>query len=118
MKIKEKIYNYLKIDDLKGNVSSFVEAKVELLRMDVEDRFIEGVVKIFYFIIQLLLLFLVAIFALILLAIMFNSWLESTWMGYGIVFILCLIPFLIWNLNKEKMSEIIRSKTIQELEDL
>jgi Putative Actinobacterial Holin-X, holin superfamily III len=116
MKIKEKLYNYLKIDDLKGNVSSFVEAKIELLRMDVEDRFIEGIVKVVYVIIQVLLLLLVLIFALILVANLLNSWLDSTWKGYGIVFLVSIIPFIVWNLAKEKATSFIRTKAIHELE--
>lgn len=111
MKIKEKLYNYFKINDFKGNVTNYIEARIELLRMDVEERFAGVASKLIYAIVKIFLVILAIFTGLQLLGNVLNHYFNSFWLGNAAVLATVLIALLIWVILKEKAMNFIQKKT-------
>jgi hypothetical protein len=93
--------DFLKVGELKENLVRLIETRFELTKLEVQDR-IEGlVVKAVYTLISFILGIMVFVFLGILLAIGINEWLESTWIGFLILFLFNLLILIVFFLAKE-----------------
>ena len=112
MNLKENIGDFLRINELKDNVSTLVESKIELVKIDFQEKIEDVVVKIIYAAVLAFLGFVVAIFLSILLAVFLNHSLKSDYLGFLIVSLFYGIILLIWIFAKKTIAE--RLKKIAE----
>jgi cytochrome c biogenesis protein CcdA len=78
--------DFLKIGELKENLVKLIEAKFELTKLNVQDKIEVIAVKAVYALITFILGIVVIIFLSILFALGINHLLESTWIGFLIMF--------------------------------
>jgi hypothetical protein len=106
----ENMSDFLKIGELKENLVKLIEAKFELTKLDVQDK-IEGIaVKAAYALITFILGIVVIIFLSILVAIGINHLLESSWLGFLVMFLLYAIILAIFIFAKEAVLQAIKKK--------
>ncbi|CAH0996857.1 hypothetical protein EMA8858_02992 [Emticicia aquatica] len=108
--------DFLKIGELKENLVKLIEAKFELTKLNVQDK-IEGIaVKAAYALITFILGIVVVIFLSILLALGLNHLLESTWLGFLLIFAIYAIILAIFIFAKEAVFKAIKKK-VEEVVD-
>lgn len=108
--------DFLKIGELKENLVKLIEAKFELTKLNVQDK-IEGiVVKAAYALIMFILGIVVVIFLSILIALGINHLLESSWLGFLIMFGIYTIILAIFIFAKDSVQHTIK-KRVEEIVD-
>jgi F0F1-type ATP synthase assembly protein I len=108
MNLKENIGDFLRINELKDNVTTLVESKIELVKIDFQEKIEIVVVKVIYAAVLAFLGFVVAIFLSILIAVFLNHFLESDYLGFLIVGLFYGIILAIWIFAKNTVSEKIK----------
>ena len=105
--------DFLKIGELKDNLVKLIEAKFELTKLNVQDK-IEGVVvKAAHALITFILGVIVLIFLSILLALGMSYLLESSWLGFLIVFAFYAMLLAVFVLAKISVLQIIKKKVAE-----
>ena len=108
--------DFLKIGELKENLVKLIEAKFELTKLNVQDK-IEGIaVKAAYALITFILSMVVIIFLSILIAIGLNHLLQSSWLGFLIMFSIYTIILAIFIFAKDSVQNTIK-KRVEEIVD-
>jgi uncharacterized membrane protein YqjE len=117
MSIKSSIADYLKIDELKDNFLKLIEAKFELKKLEVQEKFENVLTDLIVAVVLGIAIFVVFIFINILIAIGLNLLLKSTWMGYAIVLFFYVFGAVILNNNKQWIREIVRKKVDEKIKE-
>jgi amino acid transporter len=102
--------DFLKIGELKENLVKLIEAKFELTKLNVQDK-IEGIaVKAAYALITFILGIVVVIFLSIVIALGINYLLESSWLGFLIMFGIYAIILVIFIFAKKSVLNTIKKR--------
>ncbi len=117
-KIAESILKFLKLDTLVGHVTGYVEARIELMKVEIREDIARTVARSIVLISLILVGFLFLLFASIGLAHFLASKLQSAYLGYwsvaGIYGILFLGLFLfrkpIYEAFEERLVQTIKRK--------
>jgi hypothetical protein len=89
--------------ELKDDVSSFAELKLELLKLNTYERISKVIAILSYGLLLSALVILALLFTMLTLGFLFSTWLDSTTAGFGIVAVLYLILIVIVILNKQRI---------------
>lgn len=99
----KKLLSFLKVDSIFDDLIAIVEAKVELLKIELKEEAAKAASKIIGAIFIGIMVFLIVIFLSITVATLLNYQLESTFWGYAIVtgfYILLLIGYKVFKVGK------------------
>lgn len=117
-KIAESILKFLKLDSLVNHVTGYVEARIELMKVEIREDIAKTVARAIVMITLILVGFLFLLFLSIGLAHFITSYLHSAYLGYwsvagmyGLVFL--LLYFFrkpIYAAFESKMAEAIKRK--------
>jgi uncharacterized membrane protein YqjE len=117
-KIAESILKFLKLDSLVSHVTGYVEARIELMKVEIREDIAKTVARAIVLIALLLVAFLFLLFLSIGLAHFITSYLHSAYLGYwsvaalyGLLFLLLyLFRKSIYATFEHKMAEAIKRK--------
>jgi uncharacterized membrane protein YqjE len=117
-KIAESILKFLKLDSLVSHVTGYVEARIELMKVEIREDIAKTVARAIVMLSLILVGFLFLLFFSIGLAHFITSYLHSAYLGYwsvagiyGFVFLLLyLFRKPIYAAFEEKMAEAIKRK--------
>ena len=82
-----------RLNDIRETLLKYVEARIELLRVDLQGRFEDVIVLLVYFVLLATAATAGLIFLFALLAVAINHWLGSSYLGWLAVFLLFALPF-------------------------
>ena len=109
MSLKDNISDYFRINELRDNVAHLIEAKIELVKIDFQEKIEDIIVKVIYAAVLAFISLLVLIFLSILLAGFLNNWLKSQYLGFLIVGSFYAILLLIWIFAKNAVTHQIKN---------
>lgn len=116
MGLKSKISEYFSFGELKDNLIRLVEAKFELKKIEIQEK-LEGLAAGFIVkLISFLVLFAIVIFASVLIAVLLNQWMGSTWAGYAILLGVYILIFILLSVKEDKVEELIVKVIRKEIE--
>jgi len=93
--ILESISKFLQLDKLKENLTGYVEARVELLKIEVREDVAKAITRALVFAVVIFLAFLFIIFFSLGLALFINRYFEENYLGFFIVGGFYLILFML-----------------------
>lgn len=96
MSLKDNFSRFLRIDEIKYALIGLVEAKLELKKLEIQEKLGEQLTDIVYGLITVVIGLVILIFFSILIATGLNIWLESAWYGYAIVGAFYIILLIFW----------------------
>jgi cytochrome c biogenesis protein CcdA len=108
--------DFLKVGELKENLVKLIEAKFELTKLNIQDKIEVIAVKTAYALITFILGIVVVIFLSILIALGINRLLESTWLGFLIIFGIYAMILAIFIFAKKSILRTIK-KRVEEVVD-
>jgi hypothetical protein len=108
--------DFLKVGELKENLVKLIEAKFELTKLNIQDKIEVIAVKAAYALITFILGIVVVIFLSILIALGINHLLESTWLGFLIIFGIYAMILAIFIFAKKSILRTIK-KRVEEVVD-
>lgn len=117
MGLKQNLSDLLRIGDIKDAVIEIIEAKVQLKKIEIQEKAEEGISGLIYGILLASGALLCVIFALILLAYFLNQWLGEPW-GYVINFALAIIALVILKSQKVAIKAKIQEEIIKEMDSM
>ena len=98
--MQNALMKFLKIDDLMDSVSNYMETRVELFKLDVQEKISKVVAKVIIFFSLLLFFFITLLFASLSLALYINHTSGNPYSGFVIVtlfYLLLLVGvFIAW----------------------
>ncbi|MCF6359473.1 MAG: phage holin family protein [Cyclobacteriaceae bacterium] len=100
----KKLLNFLKIDSIFDDLIAIVEAKVELLKIELKEEAAKAATKIISAIFLGIMVFLIVLFLSITLATLLNELLDSRFWGFAIItafYMLLLIAFKVFKIGKK-----------------
>ena len=117
-KIAESILKFLKLDSLVNHVTGYVEARIELMKVEIREDIARTVARAIVLVTLILVGFLFLLFLSIGLAHFITSYLHSAYLGYwsvaGLYGVLFLLLYLfrksIYAAFEQKMAEAIKRK--------
>ena len=110
---------FRKIEEIRETLLHYLESRIELFQLEQRDRVERLILKTIYLGTGLFLLFMVFLLGIILLAIGLNSWLDSPYAGYLILFGFFVVIALVWFLFRTRWYDLLRmliSKRVQKKE--
>lgn len=110
MGLKDSVSKFLRIEEIKYAIIGLVEAKLELKKLEVQEKLGTHLTNFIFGLIALILGLIILIFLSILIAVGLNYWLESVWYGYAIVGAVYVILLIIWLTNEVKVKREITGK--------
>ena len=84
------------------NLTGYVDTKVNLLKLDLQLKVRNALVGAMHIGVLAITGLLATLFLFITLGLALNDWLDSSFLGFAIVTVIFLIPFLIALFNKDK----------------
>jgi len=103
--IKDSIFKFLKLDNLIGNLSGYLEARVELVKIEIREDVARILSKGIVYAAIMLFAFLFLIFFSIGLAQYINTFFEETYIGYWIISLVYGITFLCFLLFRKSINK-------------
>jgi len=100
----KKLLSFLKVDSIFEDIVAIVEAKVELLKIELKEEAAKTASKLISAIFFGIMVFLIVIFLSITIASLINYFMESNFWGYAIVtlfYILLLVGYKVFNVGKK-----------------
>ncbi len=100
----KKLLSFLKVDSIFDDLTAIVEAKIELLKIELKEEAAKTASKLISAIFLGLMVFLIVIFLSITIATLLNYFLESNFWGYAIVtlfYLLLLVAFKVFKVGKK-----------------
>lgn len=116
MSIKSSISEFFKFDELKDNFIRLIEAKFELKKLEVQEKVENLITDLIVKIAVGIFLFMAFIMGNILLAVGLNILLDSSWYGFGIVFVMYLIISFIVFINRNALLDQVRKKVNEKVQ--
>lgn len=116
--LKETVFKFLKLDDLIENASGYLEARVELAKLEIREDVARLLSKSIVYAAIMLFAFLFLIFFSIGLAQYLNTFFEAPFAGYLIIALIYGITFIVLllfknNIHKKfekRLTDLIKSK--------
>lgn len=115
MGLKQNLNDLLHIGQIKDNVIELIEAKIQLKKLEVQEKAEEGIAGLIYAILLAAGAFLCMLFILILIAYFLNLWLGEPW-GYVIMLGFSIVALLILKNQKESIKAKIKDEIIKEMD--
>jgi len=100
----KKLLRFLKVDSIFDDLIAIIEAKVELVKIELKEEAAKTASKIISVIFLGIMIFLIVIFLSITIANLLNYLLESHFWGYAIItgfYILLLVGFKVFKVGKK-----------------
>ncbi len=110
MGLKDSVSKFLRIKEIKYAIIGLVEAKLELKKLEVQERLGTHLTDTIFGLVTLSLGLVSLLFLTILVAVGLNYWLESVWYGYAIAGLFYLFLLAIWSLNEKTVKGKIKTK--------
>jgi len=85
-----------KIEEIRTYLYKYLEARVDLLKIETQEHLENIGVGLFYLTIPLLLISITGVFVFMMLAVLLNEYLESRYAGFAIVFGFLSASTLFW----------------------
>ncbi|WP_341226582.1 phage holin family protein [uncultured Arcticibacterium sp.] len=111
MSLKSSIGDLFKLGEIKDSVISLIEAKLELKKIEIQEKAERGVAELIFAILLMVLGSMVLVFVLIMAAFGLNVWLGEPF-GYLTILVLLLITLAVVFNKKKEIKEMI-TETIQ-----
>ncbi|MCG8476905.1 MAG: phage holin family protein [Cytophagales bacterium] len=113
--MKEKIESWLKLDQLVDNLTGYVDAKVRLTKLQIQEEFSKGLAKLLVASMLFLMLFWVMLFGIVTVALFLGEYLESYALGFAIVTAIALLKafFLFW--QRERITNYVMKQAGKQL---
>jgi uncharacterized membrane protein YqjE len=115
MGLKQNLSDLLHIGEIKDSVLEIIEAKIQLKKLEIQEKAEEGIAGLIYGILLATGALLCLIFILILLAYFLNQWLGAPW-GYVINLGLAIIALLLLKTQKETIKSKIQDEIVKEMD--
>lgn len=116
MGLKSKLSEYFNFGELKDNLIRLVEAKFELKKLEIQEK-LEGLAAGFIVkLVSFLVMFAIVIFASVLIAVLLNQWIGSTWAGYAIMLGVYILIFVILTVKEDQVEDLIVKVIRKEIE--
>ncbi|MFN3784822.1 MAG: phage holin family protein [Spirosomataceae bacterium] len=80
--MKEKVTNYLGLDQLRENIIALIEAKIALTKIEFQEKLEEIIAQAIFALVKISILLTVLLLLSVLLGSLLNYWLDSRWLGY------------------------------------
>lgn len=80
--MKEKVTNYLGLDQLRENIIALIEAKIALTKIEFQEKLEEIIAQAIFALIKISILLTVLLLLSVLFGSLLNYWLDSRWLGY------------------------------------
>lgn len=80
--MKEKVTNYLGLDQLRENIIALIEAKIALTKIEFQEKLEEIIAQAIFLLIKVSILLTVLLLLSVLFGSLLNYWLDSRWLGY------------------------------------
>jgi uncharacterized membrane protein YqjE len=93
--ILEGLAKFLKLDSLKEDVLGYVEARVQLLKLEVKEDIAKAITRALVFGVILFMAFLFIVFFSLGVALFINRYFNDSYVGFGMVAAFYLILFII-----------------------
>ncbi len=100
----KKLLSFLKVDSIFEDIVAIIEAKVELLKIELKEEAAKTASKLIGAIFFGIMVFLIVIFLSITIASLINHFMESDFWGYAIVtlfYVLLLVGYKLFNVGKK-----------------
>ncbi len=100
----KKLLSFLKVDSIFDDLIAIIEAKVELLKIELKEEAAKAATKIISAIFLGIMVFFIIIFLSITIATLLNELLNSHFWGFAIItgfYILLLVAFKLFNIGKK-----------------
>lgn len=117
MGLKDRFSKFLRIDEIKYAIIGLVETKLELKKLEVQEKLSVQLTNLIYFLIILLIGLVILIFLSILIAAGLNTWLESVWYGYAIVGTFYVLVLIYWVSQELSVKQKIEAKVEAKLDE-
>jgi uncharacterized membrane protein YqjE len=117
MGLKDSFLKFLRINEIKYALIGLVEAKLELKKLEVQEKFGEQLTNIIYALITLIIGLIILIFFSILIAAGLNLWLESAWYGFAITGAFYIVLLIFWIGKEFAAKKKINEQIEQQLEE-
>lgn len=101
--IKETIFKFLRLDNLMGNLTGYVEARIELLKIEIKEDVAKVLASALMILIVAFLAFIFLLFLSFGLAHYLNTFFGKPQMGYWIVAGMYGVPCLIFVLFRKNI---------------
>jgi uncharacterized membrane protein YqjE len=101
--IKDTIFKFLRLDNLLENLSGYVEARIELLKIEIREDIAKVLAKAIMILIVVFLAFIFLLFLSVGFAHYLNNFFEKTQVGYWIVAGIYGVPCLIFILFRKSI---------------
>lgn len=115
MGIKQNIGDLLRVGEIKDSIVEIVEAKVELKKIEIQERAEKTLTTLAYNLFLGLLMLMSFIFLLILLGFLINMSLGAPW-GFIIILSVCIFCLVLAKVYKKPISEKIRKEISKEID--
>jgi len=105
----KKLLSFLKVDSIMDDLVAIVEAKIELLKIELKEEAAKVASKVISIVVLVILVFLIVIFLSFTIATLFNQLLDSHFWGYTIItgfYLLLLISFKLFKIGDKLESKI------------
>jgi hypothetical protein len=103
-KIKDTIFKFLRLDNLMGSLTGYVEAQAELLKLEVREEVAKILSRVLVLVTVILLAALFLLFFSVGLAHYLNGFFEHPYIGYWIVAGVYGLPCVIFLLFRKSIS--------------
>lgn len=100
----KKLLSFLKVDSIFDDLTAIVEAKVELLKIELKEEAAKTASKLISAIFFGIIVFLIVIFLSVTIASLLNHFLSSNYWGYAIItffYTLLLVGYKVFNIGKK-----------------
>jgi uncharacterized membrane protein YqjE len=115
MGLKQNLGDLLRIGEIKDSVMEIIEAKIQLKKIELQEKAEEGVSGLIYGILLAAAAFLCLIFVLVLLAYFINQWLGEPW-GYVIDLGIAILALVVLKTQKVTIKAKIQEEIMKEMD--
>ena len=110
MSLKSSIAEYLKIDELKENVIKLFEAKLELKKLEFQEKVEDWMSELMVKLILALFFFIIFILLNVFLALVINFYTKTIWIGFTTIIGFYLIIWIVFKSQKQKITAAVGQK--------
>lgn len=108
--MKEKIGSWLKLDQLIENLTGYVDAKVKLTKLQIQEEVSLGISKLVIAFLQFMLFCWILFFIYFTLALWIGEYLESYALGFALLTAISLVKALLFFWQRKKIIQLIMRK--------
>lgn len=111
--IKDSIFKFLRLDNLMENLTGYVEARIELLKIEIKEDIAKVLAKAIMILIVVFLAFIFLLFLSIGFAHYLNNYFDKAQIGYWIVAGIYGVPCLIFILFRKRIGHAMETNLME-----